>query len=208
VTAGLTQTATATQISRHSPHTVTQALSLSLSGSLSLSPSHTITVTGRRGILGQGLRGGGVRVGRPFGARRFSKGLGPVTFKINNRNTHRGTGTVCFFVLCIRHWFNRVMGTNLGSACLPVHPYSDAGCADLPLTLLGAPVSIGVALTVTHSLSVCVECLFSMSPGQSPTRAQNLSLPRRPIPRLFSRLASAEPQLSLSVCLLSLSVFP
>jgi hypothetical protein len=26
---------------------------------------------------------------------------------------------VCFFVLCDRHWFNRVPGTNLGIACLP-----------------------------------------------------------------------------------------
>ena len=26
---------------------------------------------------------------------------------------------VCFFVLCNRHWFNRVPGANLGIVCLP-----------------------------------------------------------------------------------------
>jgi hypothetical protein len=26
---------------------------------------------------------------------------------------------VCFFVLCNRHWFNRVPGSNLRIACLP-----------------------------------------------------------------------------------------
>ena len=29
------------------------------------------------------------------------------------------TSTVCFFVLCNRHWFNRVPGSILGIACLP-----------------------------------------------------------------------------------------
>ena len=44
--------------------------------------------------------------------------------------------------LCNRHWLNRVPGpvTDLGVACLP---FTLAGYADLPLTLLGAPVSIG-----------------------------------------------------------------
>ena len=46
---------------------------------------------GQRGILGEGLRGGGpvyIRVDRPFGARRESrKGLGSVTFKINTQHT-------------------------------------------------------------------------------------------------------------------------
>jgi hypothetical protein len=27
---------------------------------------------------------------------------------------------VCFFALCNRHWFNRVPGSNLGIACLPI----------------------------------------------------------------------------------------
>jgi len=39
--------------------------------------------------------------------------------------------SVCFFVLCNRHWFNGPP------------PYSDAGCADPPQTLMGAPVNIG-----------------------------------------------------------------
>jgi hypothetical protein len=51
---------------------------------------------------------------------------------------------VCFFVSCNRRWFNRVPVTNLQIACLPVPPNSDAGYADLPLTLLGAPVNNGV----------------------------------------------------------------
>jgi hypothetical protein len=42
--------------------------------------------------------------------------------------------SVCFCVLCNRHWFNRVPGAHLRIACLvTLHPYSDAGCADLPL---------------------------------------------------------------------------
>ena len=52
---------------------------------------------------------------------------------------------VCFFVLCNLHWFNRVPGlgeSQAGDCLSALHPYSDAGCADLPLTLLGAPVNI------------------------------------------------------------------
>ena len=55
--------------------------------------------------------------------------------------------SVCFFVLCNRHWFNKApgpdpRGTELEVADLPSTISSDAGCADLPLPLLGAPVSI------------------------------------------------------------------
>ena len=53
------------------------------------------------------------------------------------------TATVCFFVLCYRHWFNRVPGSSLGIACLP--SALTLMLADLPLTLLGAPVGIGEA---------------------------------------------------------------
>ena len=57
---------------------------------------------------------------------------------------------VCFFVLCNRHRFNRVPGApprdGLGVTYLPFTISSDAGYADLPLALLGAPVSIGALL--------------------------------------------------------------
>ena len=49
---------------------------------------------------------------------------------------------VCFFVLCKRHWINRVPGFPVYT----LHLNSDAGYAVVPLTLLGAPVSIGEAL--------------------------------------------------------------
>jgi hypothetical protein len=54
---------------------------------------------------------------------------------------------VCFFVLCNRHWFNKApgpdpRGTEMGVTYLPFTISSDAGYADLPLPLLGAPVSI------------------------------------------------------------------
>ena len=54
---------------------------------------------------------------------------------------------VCFFVLCNRHWFNKApgpdpRGTEMGVTYLPSTISSDAGYADLPLPLLGAPVSI------------------------------------------------------------------
>jgi hypothetical protein len=56
--------------------------------------------------------------------------------------------SVCFFVLCNRHWFNKApgpdpRGTELRVTYLPSAFSSDASCADLPLPLLGAPVSIG-----------------------------------------------------------------
>ena len=41
-------------------------------------------------------------------------GLGSCCFKFNF-----DVITVCFFVLCNQHWFNRVPGANLGVACLP-----------------------------------------------------------------------------------------
>ena len=54
---------------------------------------------------------------------------------------------VCFFFLCNRHWFNKAPGpdprrTELGVTYLPFTISSDAGYADLPLPLLGAPVDI------------------------------------------------------------------
>ncbi len=54
---------------------------------------------------------------------------------------------VCFFVLCNRHWFNKApgpdpRGTEMGVTYLPSTISSDAGYADLPLPLLGAPVDI------------------------------------------------------------------
>ena len=54
---------------------------------------------------------------------------------------------VCFFVLCYRHWFNKVpgpdpRGTELEVTYLPSAFSSDASCADLPLPLLGAPVDV------------------------------------------------------------------
>jgi len=58
---------------------------------------------------------------------------------------HQLCDCVCFFVLCNRHWFNRVPGPRYGpGGCLStLHPCLDTGYADLPLTLLGVPVSIG-----------------------------------------------------------------
>ena len=51
--------------------------------------------------------------------------------------------SVCFFVLCNRHWFNRVPGPNRDGGYLYTLRFcSDASYADLPLPLLGAPVSI------------------------------------------------------------------
>ena len=60
----------------------------------------------------------------------------------------RKEGSVCFFVLWNRHWVNKApgpdpRGTELGVTYLPSALSSDAGYADLPLPLLGAPVDIG-----------------------------------------------------------------
>jgi hypothetical protein len=66
----------------------------------------------------------------------------------------RNCNCVCFCVLCNRHWFNRVPGpvTNLG--CLStLHPCSDAGYADLPLTLLGAQSTSGPTRATVSQLS-------------------------------------------------------
>jgi hypothetical protein len=56
--------------------------------------------------------------------------------------------------LCNRHWFNKApgpdpRGTELGVTYLPSTINSDAGYADLPLPLLGAPVSIGTLVKAT-----------------------------------------------------------
>jgi len=51
----------------------------------------------------------------------------------------------CVFLCFNRHWFNKARilgGTELGVTYLPSTISSDAGYADLPLPLLGAPVSI------------------------------------------------------------------
>jgi hypothetical protein len=58
--------------------------------------------------------------------------------------SHMACCCVCFFVLCNRHWFNKApgpdpRGTELEVAYLPFTISSDAGYADLPLPLLGAP---------------------------------------------------------------------
>jgi hypothetical protein len=57
---------------------------------------------------------------------------------------------MCFFVLCNRHRFNRVPDPpprdRLGVTYLPFTISSDAGYADLPLALLGAPVDIGALI--------------------------------------------------------------
>ena len=57
--------------------------------------------------------------------------------------------SVCFFVLCNRHWFDKApgpdpRGTELEVTYLPSAFNSDASCADLPVPLLGAPVDIGL----------------------------------------------------------------
>jgi hypothetical protein len=79
--------------------------------------------------------------------------------------------TVCFFVLCNRHRFNRVPGSSLGIACLlPVRPYSDAGHSDLPLTLLGAPVSIGETRVTGSRLSPRTRLQHSVEPPSRPVR--------------------------------------
>ena len=65
--------------------------------------------------------------------------------------------SVCFFVLCNRHRFNRVPGApprdGLGVTYLPSTISSDAGYADLPLALLGAPVDIGALLKTRVTVS-------------------------------------------------------
>ena len=67
------------------------------------------------------------------------------------------TVCVCFFVLCNRHRFNRIPGApprdGLGVTYLPTTISSDAGYADLPLALLGAPVDIGALLKTRVTVS-------------------------------------------------------
>ena len=66
------------------------------------------------------------------------------------QSREQSVSSVCFFVLCNQHWFNRVPGApprdGLGSTYLPFTISSDPGYADLRLALLGAPVSIGALL--------------------------------------------------------------
>ena len=59
-----------------------------------------------------------------------------------------GQVTVCFFVLCKRHRFNKVPGSHRGDVlCITPHLNSDAGYAVVPLTLLGAPVDLLLFIT-------------------------------------------------------------
>ena len=81
---------------------------------------------------------------------------------------------LCFFVLCNRHWFNKdpgpdPRGTELGVTYLPSTISSDAGYADLPLPLLGAPVDVG-ALVKLGSRSLAKEDpdWSSCPPGTGP----------------------------------------
>ena len=74
-------------------------------------------------------------------------------------------------VLCNRHWFNRVPGApprdGLGVTYLPSTISSDAGYADLPLALLGAPVSIGALVKLgSRSLAKQDRDWSSRPPGQ------------------------------------------
>ena len=79
------------------------------------------------------------------------------TERLAERVTFRGAMFVCFFVLCNRHRFNRVPGApprdGLGVTYLPSAFSSDAGYADLPLALLGAPVDIGALLKTRVTVS-------------------------------------------------------
>ena len=73
-----------------------------------------------------------------------------IDFKKCLGNTLEHYLAVFFFISCNRHRFNRVPGApprdGLGVTYLPSTISSDAGYADLPLALLGAPVSIGALL--------------------------------------------------------------
>ncbi len=69
--------------------------------------------------------------------------------KDKNNQPHHSLSTVCFFVYVIDTGHGSTGSGTVTDWALPdysgLHPYSDAGYADLPLTLLGAPVSIGEA---------------------------------------------------------------
>jgi len=78
---------------------------------------------------------------------------------------------VCFFVSYNRHWFNRFLGANLGHCLSTLYLSSDACCADLPLALLGAPVSIGRAGSRSLGSAVAkTENLGAALPGQDRLR--------------------------------------
>ena len=49
----------------------------------------------------------------------------------------RSLDTVCFFVLCKRHWIKGPGGAPWGFPMYTLHLNSDAGYAVVPLTLLG-----------------------------------------------------------------------
>ncbi len=65
---------------------------------------------------------------------------------------------MCFFVLCNRHRSNRVPDPpprdRLGVTYLPSTISSDAGYANLPLALLGAPVGIGALIKTWVTVTV------------------------------------------------------
>jgi len=81
--------------------------------------------------------------------------------------------TVCFFVLCKRHWINRVPGFPVYT----LHLNSDAGYAVVPLTLLGAPVSIVTQATTKRETKELLRVRtrrtvsLSLSPNSPPPQS-------------------------------------
>ena len=65
----------------------------------------------------------------------------------------RSLDTVCFFVLCKRHWINRVPGAHQGFPVYSLHLNSDAGYAVLPLTLLGVTMYVYYCRTYEKAVS-------------------------------------------------------
>jgi hypothetical protein len=67
--------------------------------------------------------------------------------------------TVCvsLFLVCNRHWLNRVPGSVIepGGCLSTLHSCSDSGYAELPLTQLGAPV-----IYVCMCVLCCYICLI------------------------------------------------
>ncbi len=112
-------------------------------------------------------RFGKTKFGFPIEIRSRTR-LGDLKLELENKQSTEslmsaGIGCVCFkfFVLCNRHWFNKApgpdpRGTEMGVTYLPFTISSDAGYADLPLPLLGAPVSIEALVKLgSRSLAKC-----------------------------------------------------